>query len=150
MQEVTFQVPRVIVRLLTLRRYMILREFMQKTFVTTAPSPSTSVGNSGDNGFSSITALLKALLCWDLLRVITLLIYKWNKFQEGYILCNITSLALRGTSRAHCPTQMAAIPSPSSLLQMTGALLIKEQCYYCQQVSTVGTWTHNIRGCGSE
>ena len=44
---------------------------MHQSFVTTAPPPRT--GNSGDNDFSSITALLKTLYCGDLLRVIALL-----------------------------------------------------------------------------
>ena len=43
---------------------------MHQSFVTAAPPPPT--GNSGDNDFSSITALLKDLHCGDLLSVIAL------------------------------------------------------------------------------
>ena len=55
---------------------------MHQSFVTTA-SPPPPTGNSGDNDFSSITALLKALYCGDLLRVIALLIIRVNS--TGYI-----------------------------------------------------------------
>ena len=54
------------------------------------PPPPT--GNSGDNDFSSITALLKALHCGGLLRVITLLFIRVNS--TGVYLRNITSPAL--------------------------------------------------------
>ena len=54
-------------------------------------SPPT--GNSRDNDFSSTTALLKALYCGDLLRVIALLFIRVNSTGYRY-LRNITSPAL--------------------------------------------------------
>ena len=52
---------------------------MHQSFVTTDPPPPPS----GDNDFSTITALLKALYCGDLLRVIALLFISVNS--TGYI-----------------------------------------------------------------
>ena len=66
---------------------------MHQSLVTTAPPPCPPpTGNSGDNDFSAITALLKALYCGDLLRVIALLFIRVNS--TGVYLRNITSLAL--------------------------------------------------------
>ena len=49
---------------------MSSERLMHYSFVTTAPPHPPPTGNSGDNEFSSIKALLKALHCGDLLRVI--------------------------------------------------------------------------------
>ena len=57
------------------------------------PPLSPTYGNSGDNYFSSITALLKALHCGDLLRVTTLL----------FIIVNSTEVYICVISQArHC------------------------------------------------
>ena len=67
--------------------------------------------NSGDNNFSSIIALLKALHCQDLLRVIALLFRLVNSM--GIYLHNITSPALtqhcRGTQKVTAPPISPAI-----------------------------------------
>ena len=64
-----------------------VRPVMHQSFVTTAPCrpppPPLPTGNSGDNDVSSITALLKALHCGDLLRVIALPFMRVNF--TGYI-----------------------------------------------------------------
>ena len=82
---------------------------IHQSFVTTAP-PTTR--NSGDNDFSSITALLNALHCRDLLTVIALLFITVNS--TGVKLHNITSPALtwhcRGTQEATAPHINPAIP----------------------------------------
>ena len=67
---------------------IFITHFMHQSFVTTAPPPT---GNSGDNDFSSIRALLKALHCGDLLSVIALLFIRVNF--TGVYLGNITSPA---------------------------------------------------------
>ena len=66
---------------------------MHQSFVTTAPPPT---GNSGGNDFSSITALLKALYCGDLLRVIALLFIRVNS--TGYIYVISQAQHLPGTA----------------------------------------------------
>ena len=70
-----------------------LTYLMHQLFVTTAPPPT---GNSGDNDFSSITALLKALYCGDLLRVIALLFIRVNS--TGYIYVISQARHLPGTA----------------------------------------------------
>ena len=73
---------------------------------STAPPP---LGNSGDNDFSSITALLKALHCGHLLRVIAMLFMIVLKSHGGVYLSNITSPALRGVGnlKGHCPPHVS-------------------------------------------
>ena len=72
---------------------------MHQSFVTTALPPTR---NSGDNNFSSITALLKALYCGDLLRVVALLFIRVNSTGN-----NITSPSLTrycgGTQKVIAP-----------------------------------------------
>ena len=98
--------------------------------------PPNKTGNSGDN-FSSITALLKALHCGDLLRVIALLFIIVNSM--GVYLRNITRPALTrhcGELKRSLPCSLAPL-SPAhprrwegregrergrQWLQMTGAL----------------------------
>ena len=89
-------------------------------------------GNSKDNDFSSITALLKVLHCGDLLRVIALLFIIVNS--TGVYRCNITSPALTQhcggggwTQNVTVPHISPTIPPPIPVgggqwLQMTGAL----------------------------
>ena len=62
---------------------------MHQSFVTV---PHHLRGNRGDDVFSSITTLLKALHCGDLLRIIAMLFITVNSM--GVYLRNITSLAL--------------------------------------------------------
>ena len=103
-------------------------EYLHQSFVTTAPPPPhTPTGNSGDNDFSSITALLKALYCGDLLRVINLLFIRVNS--TGYIY--VISRHLPGSAgelKRSLPRTLAPL-SPGHPrrwggqgLQMTGAL----------------------------
>ena len=107
--------------------------FMHQSFVTTAPPPHPTppTGNSGDNNFSSITALLKALHRGDLLGVIALLFIRVNFTGVG--LRNITSPAFTrycgGTQKVIALT--LALLSPTHphrwgeagvTLQMTGTL----------------------------
>ena len=66
---------------------------MHQSFVTTVPPPT---GNSGDDDFSSITALLKALYYGDLLRVIALLFIWVNS--TGYIYVISQTRHLPGTA----------------------------------------------------
>ena len=78
------------------------------------PAPThTPTGNSGDNDFSSIKALLKALHCGDLLRVIALLFIMVNSL--GVYLRNITSWALTwhcgGTQKVTALHISPAIPA---------------------------------------
>ena len=61
------------------------------------PPPPPPTGNSGDNNFSSIKALLKAQDCRNLLIVIALLFIKVNS--TGVYLCNFTYKALQGNSK---------------------------------------------------
>ena len=89
----------------------ILYLFMHQSFVTTDPPP---IGNSGDNDFSSITALLKALYCGDLLRVIALLFIRVNS--TGYIYIISQARHLPGTAgelKRSLPCTLAPLsPSP--------------------------------------
>ena len=81
------------------------------------PSPPTPhlQGNSGDDDFSSIKALLKALHCKDLLRVIARLFITVNS--TGVYLRNVTSPALTWhcgeTQKVTAPHFSLAIPRPS-------------------------------------
>ena len=104
-----------------------LGHIMHQSFVTTAPPPT---GNSGDNDFSSIRALLKALHCVALLRVIALLFIRVNF--TGVYMRNITSPAFTrycgGTQKVIARTLVPLSPAHPRKwggqgLQMTGALL---------------------------
>ena len=64
--------------------------------------------NSGDNDFSSITALLKALHCWD--ESGTLLFIIVNSMVA--YLRNITSPALRWNTKSYCPAHSPRYPQP--------------------------------------
>ena len=75
---------------------------MHQSFVTTAPPPT---GNSGDNDFSSIRALLKALHCGGPAESISPALYK-SKFHRGIFVQYHKPgiyLVLRGNSKGHCP-----------------------------------------------
>ena len=71
--------------------------------------PPTPRGNSGDNDFSSITALLKALYCGDLLREIALFFIRVNS--SGVYLYNITSPALTQYCRSLACTLVRLSPA---------------------------------------
>ena len=74
---------------------LVLWYIMHQPFVTTPPHPPSThppTENSGDNDFSSITALLKAQHCGELLRNISLLFIIVNS--TGVYLHNITSPTL--------------------------------------------------------
>ena len=79
------------------------------------PTPPAPTGNRGVNDFSSVIALLKALHCGDLLRVIALLFIMVNS--TGVYLRNITSPAVTrhcgGTRKVTAPHINPVIPRPS-------------------------------------
>ena len=95
-----------------LKKSLHFRKVMHQSFVSIAP-PST--GNSGDDNFSSTTALLKVLHCGDLLRVTAPLFILVNLM--GVYLRNITSPALtrhcEGTQNVTVPHISPTIPHPS-------------------------------------
>ena len=106
------------------------------------PPPSPPKGDSGDNDFSSIRTLLKALHCGDLLRVIALLFIRVNF--TGIYLHNITRPAFTrycgGTQKVIAHTLALLSPAHPSRwggqgLQMTGALCLT-WLKMCEIIST--------------
>ena len=100
---------------------------MHQSFVTTAHPPHTPTGNSGDNDFSSITVLLKALYCGDLLRVMALLFIRVNSTGYIYVISQAQHLpSTAGELKRSLPRTLAPpIPAVGRQgLQMTGALLL--------------------------
>ena len=103
---------------------------------TPNPRPPPT-GNSGDNDFSSTTALLKALYCGNLMRAIALLFIRVNS--TGYIYVISQARHLPGTAgelKRSLPRTLAPLSPahPRRLgggqgLQMTGALPAQESVH---------------------
>ena len=91
-------------------------------------SPPPPTGNSGDNNFSSITVLLKALYCGDLLRVIALLFIRVNS--TGYIYVISQARHLPGTAgelKRSLPRTFAPL-SPAHPRRWWGAGVTNDWC----------------------
>ena len=103
------------------------------------PPPPPPTGNSGDNDFSSIRALLKTLHCGDLLRVIALLFIRVNF--TGVYLRNITSPAFTrycgGTQKVMPRTLAPLSPAHPRRWWWGGAGVTNDWCIRCEALRNI-------------
>ena len=116
---------------------------MHQSFVTTAPPPT---GNSGNDEFSSITPLLKALYCRDLLRIKALLFIRVNSMGYIYVISQAWHLP-GGTQKVIALHISPAIPAGGGGAGVTNDWCITlgpSQRYVSCSNKNIREWEENI------